>query len=474
MKQRIPEFAVIGHPNEGKSSVLSTLAEDDSVRISPMPGETVECQTFPVSIDGREIIRFTDTPGFQNPRKSLQWMEEYRGSDETLIEEFIVAHRQDPDFHDDCCLLHPLLRGAGIIFVVDGSRPLRNMDKAEMEILRLTGCPRMAIINCKEEETVWLSKWQAEFRKHFNSIRVFNSCQATYRERIELLESLKGIDQELQPVLDQVVAAFQQDWQARNREVVELLLGLLEHALSYSRTVSLRAGTDEEALKERLHREYVQLLRKEEKICQERVRALYKHNIFNCELSPQSILQEDLFSEKTWEFLGLNRSQLVMAGALSGATLGAGVDVAAAGLSFGIFSTLGGVLGAAGTALKGRDLLSGSRLLGMRLDEQHLTVGPVKNIQLFFVLLDRQLLFYSHVINWAHGRRDYDLPAPAGEKLPARLGYTADWDRHKRKICERFFASLQNVGDPGDGELREPLAELIHQTLQEISLGGQM
>ncbi len=473
MKQRIPEFAVVGHPNEGKSSVLSTLAEDDSVRVSPMPGETRECQTFPVSIDGKEIIRFTDTPGFQNPRKSLQWMQEYRGSDETLIEDFIDAHKGDPDFHDDCRLLQPLLRGAGIIFVVDGSRPLRNMDKAEMEILRLTGCPRMAIINCKEEETAWLARWQSEFRKHFNSIRVFNSCQATYRERIELLESLKGIDQELQPILDQVVAAFQQDWQARNRQVAELLLDLLEHALGYSRSVTLKAGADEEALKDRMHRDYVELLRKEEKKCQKRMRALYKHNIFNCELPPQSILQEDLFSEKTWEFLGLNRSQLVMAGALSGAALGAGVDVAAAGLSFGVFSTLGGIMGAAGTALKGRDFLSGSRLLGMRLDEQRLTVGPVRNIQLLFVLLDRQFLFYSHIINWAHGRRDYDPLPPIGENLPARRGYTADWNRANRKICERFFESLQSNSTFDGSDLREPLAELIRQTLQEISLGGR-
>ena len=88
MTRSIPEFAVVGHPNEGKSSVLSTLAEDDSVRISPMPGETKECQSFPVSIDGREIIRFVDTPGFQNPRKSLQWMQQYQGSDEALIKDF--------------------------------------------------------------------------------------------------------------------------------------------------------------------------------------------------------------------------------------------------------------------------------------------------------------------------------------------------------------------------------------------------
>ena len=470
MKQRIPEFAVVGHPNEGKSSVLSTLAEDDSVRVSPMPGETRECQTFPVAIDGKEIIRFTDTPGFQNPRNTLQWMQSYKGNDETLIADFIAAHKDDTDFHDDCKLLQPLLRGAGIIFVVDGSRPLRNMDKAEMEILRLTGCPRMAIINCKDEETAWLAKWQSEFRKHFNSIRLFNSCQATYRERIELLESLKSIDQDLQPVLDKVVTAFEQDWRERNNQVVELLLGFLEEGLAYSHSVAMKSGADEEALKRKLHEKYEQFLRQQETKCQKQMRALYRHNIFNLELPPQSILKEDLFSEKTWEFLGLSSSQLVMAGALSGAAVGAGVDVAAAGLSFGIFSTIGGLVGAAGTALKGREFLSGTRLLGMRLDAQQLQVGPVRNIQLLFVLLDRQFLFYSHIINWAHGRRDYDQSVSAEENLPSRVGYTTDWDRKDRTICNRFFQSLQNNEHIVEQEIRSDFAALIQRTLEKISL----
>lgn len=32
-------FAVVGHPNEGKSSVVSTLTEDDTVRITPCRGK---------------------------------------------------------------------------------------------------------------------------------------------------------------------------------------------------------------------------------------------------------------------------------------------------------------------------------------------------------------------------------------------------------------------------------------------------
>ncbi len=465
----IPEFAVLGHPNEGKSSVLSTLAEDDTVRISPMPGETRECNIFPVLIDGKEILRFTDTPGFQNPHKTLQWMQDYEGLDETLIGDFVDAHRNQADFRDDCELFQPLLRGAGIIFVVDGSRPLRNVDKVEMEILRLTGCPRMAIINCKEEESLWLDKWQSEFRKNFIAIRLFNSCQATYTERIALLESLKGIDQHIQPVLDTVVAAFRRDWQQRNQQISDLLIELLQKGLGYSYSIALKNGADENAEQKRLYGKYEQFLRNQEKECQKQMRSLYKHNIFNVDLPPQSLLQEDLFAEKTWQFLGLSTSQLVVAGALSGAAVGAGVDVAAAGLSFGIFSTLGGIAGAAGTAFKGKSVLSGTRLLGMRLDAQQLQVGPVKNIQLLYVLLDRQFLFYSHIINWSHGRRNYTATAPVTETLPAKAGYTTSWGRQDRMICSRFFTALQKEDNIPDEEVRSDFATLIQKTLEQIA-----
>ncbi|MBN2809963.1 MAG: GTPase/DUF3482 domain-containing protein [Deltaproteobacteria bacterium] len=473
MRSEIPEFAVVGHPNEGKSSVLSTLAEDDSVRISPLPGDTRVCRTFPVVIDGREVVRFTDTPGFQNPRETLQWIQAYQGSHATLVSDFIKAHQDDDDFHDDCQLLQPLLRGALIIFVVDGSRPLRNVDRAEMEILRLLGCPRMAIVNCKREESAWLAQWQMEFRKSFNAIRLFNSCQASYRERIELLESLKSIDQEIQPVLERVVKAFAADWQERNRLVADLLLELLCDGLGYRKSATLKPDSDEKKLREKLHGNFVDFLRRREKECQEKMRALYKHNIFNCELPQHSILQEDLFSEKTWKFLGLSPAQFVVAGALGGAALGAAVDVAAAGLTFGIFSSLGALLGAAGSALlKGGEFLSGVQFLGFRLNKQRLQVGPVKTIQLLFVLLDRQLLFYSHIINWAHGRRDYENQVLTRQKHSFNLGYTRDWSRSRYEICENFFKALQHYSQAEDKVFCRPLGELLREVLREIS-GGE-
>jgi len=35
-----PKFAVVGHPNKGKSSIVSTLSQDETVTISSIPGTT--------------------------------------------------------------------------------------------------------------------------------------------------------------------------------------------------------------------------------------------------------------------------------------------------------------------------------------------------------------------------------------------------------------------------------------------------
>ena len=464
----VPEFAIIGHPNEGKSSVLSTLAEDDSVRVSPIPGETVTCQAFPVRIDGREIVRFIDTPGFQNPRQTLQWLQGYHGPEERMLESFLAAHRNDPAFRDDCELLRPVAAGAGVIFVVDGSRPLRHVDRAEMEILRLSGAPRMAVINCKEEDAAYLPHWQSEFRKHFNAVRLFNSCWANYRQRIDLLESLKSIDQQLEPVLKTVIDAFQDDWEVRNMRAANILAALLQDILTYRRTV--HCNKDEEQQKRlELHQQYQQYVTAKEQLAQQAIRQLFKHNIFNLELPPQSVLADDLFSKRTWEFLGLSDRQLILAGALGGAALGVGIDVATIGSSFGLFATIGGLIGAGATALKGRNLLSGVRLLGMKLGGEQLQVGPVSNLQLLYIILDRGLLFYAHVINWAHGRRDYELRSNLLRPVGGKSGFTSNWGRRHREICDHFFRSVQKGQG---GEIEEAslvLQDLLREQLHEIS-----
>ncbi|MGE0087213.1 MAG: GTPase/DUF3482 domain-containing protein [Desulfococcaceae bacterium] len=469
MKRNVPEFAIVGHPNEGKSSVVSTLAEDDSVRVSPTPGETIVCQTFPVIIDGREIISFIDTPGFQNPIRTLEWMHAYQGTDELIVHVFREAHADDPEFRDDVELFSPIAKGAGIIYVVDGSRPLRKTDKAEMEVLRLTGRPRMAIINCKEDETEYIEQWKGEFRKYFNSVRMFNAHRATYAERIELLETLKSIDQDWQPALVQVISAFKKDWENRNLQTVDIICAMLADCLTYSVSKNFTEKTGEDVLRKRLQAEYNQAVEKMEKTAHQRIRKLFRHNIFNCELPAHSILHEDLFNEKTWQFLGLTRGQIITAAGLAGGAIGAALDVAAHGLTFGVFTAIGGLAGAGWAAFGGGKKLAKAKVKGINLGGQQIRVGPLDNIQFLYILLDRALIFYSHIINWAHGRRDY-LPVPVLRKNETgKAGITSQWDDSSRRICTAFFSALRGNDEGAAEKARKEMKKMLGEALYKLS-----
>jgi GTPase Era involved in 16S rRNA processing len=467
----IPTFAIIGHPNEGKSSVVSTLAENDRVRISATPGETLVCETYPVIIDDNEIIRFVDTPGFQNPRKTLHWMKDHQVFGDRIVQAFIEKHAGDPDMTQDCELLTPVAKGAGIIYVVDGSRPIRNVDKAEMEILRLTGAPRMAIINFKEDDTEYLDEWKSAFRRHFNSIRIFNAHRATYAERISLLESLKGIDQDWISPLSTVISAFRQDWEHRTMRSAAIIVEMLEKALDFSVTKNYTKTADEEEMKRKLFEKYTESIRKIESSAHQQIRKLYKHNIFNYDLPPQSIIHQDLFNEKTWQVLGLTRTQLATIAAITGGTIGAALDIAAAGITFGVFTLIGGAIGGGWAALSGRQLAD-SKIGGVNLGGQQIRVGPNENIQFLYILVDRALIYFEHIINWAHGRRESAEHEETERDTKVKAGYTSGWNTGAQRKCMAFFRAIRSGDVEKKEKTRKAMKELLRGELRKM-YGGE-
>lgn len=469
MSQPVPVFAIVGHPNEGKSTVVSTLAEDDSVRISATPGETIKCRSFPVIIDDREIIRFIDTPGFQNPRQTLAWMQDYRGAGKAIVQSFCQAHADKAQFKDELELFQPMAEGAGIIYVADGSRPIRGNDRAEMEILRLTGLPRMAIINCKDPEETYLEDWKNEFSKHFNSIRVFNALQATYAERISLLESLKSIHQDWQAALAIVIKAFKKDWHQRNIRTAELISGMLARCLEYTVTRRIKKDSMIAREKARLQNQYRKEIEKIEKNTHNKIKKLFRHNIFDLDLPSQSIVNADLFDTSTWQLLGLTPRQLATAAGIAGGTLGAVMDTAAAGLTFGIFTAIGSAVGA-GSAFFGGRRMTSVRIVGLALGGSQIQVGPNGNIQFLYVLLDRALIYYAHVINWAHGRRD--RPQFSGEisvNGTVKKGFSSTWDSRAEAICRQFFKNIPGNRNDRITQARKNLEGLILIQLERIS-----
>ncbi len=442
VNEKIPVFAVLGHPNEGKSSVVSTLAEDDSVKISPIPGETRECMEYPVIIDGNTIIRFVDTPGFQNPRRTLEWIEDYTGPGDVMIPEFIRTHRGDEGFFDECELFAPLADGAGIIFVVDGSRPVRQIDAIEMEILRKTGLPRMIVINTKDKQASEnIETWKREARKNFNIIRIFDAHRASFAQRIDLLESLKHIDPDWQPALENTVLAFKADWHQRLEETAAIIEQLLQTTIRHKVEGVCKDPGEIETVRDQLTESYQNQITEFEKQAHQRIKKRFKHNIFSYELPKHSILQTDLFDKKTWQILGLTHLQMALAGAGIGAGIGSQVDLALGGLTFGVFTAVGSILGA-GSAAAGTKKMAHTKLMGLPLGGTKIQVGPVEKDQLLYVLIDRSLIYFYHAINWAHSRREtLEVGEFAETDISAHL--SAAWKEEFKKPTREFLKALR-------------------------------
>jgi hypothetical protein len=463
---QVPVFAVIGHPNEGKSSVVATLVENDRIRISPRPGETVQARTYPVTVDGEELIAFVDTPGFQNPVQTLGWLRTCGLAEGEAVSAFLERFGTDPGLAHECELLAPLQAGAGIIYVLDASRPLRQVDKAEMEILRLTGRPRMAILNCKTGEEEFLEQWKTELRKHFNMVRMFNAVRATFAERLRLLESLRALEQEWEGALDRVVEAFTRDWRRRNAECAALASDFLRRALGRTESAPLGEAGDRSEVEARLVRRLEEGVRAEERRVHDQICLLFRHDRRSFDLPARSVLRQDLFSRTTWSVFGLSKRKLVAAAVAAGGAAGVALDLATLGHSLGLFATVGGAAAGLAALFQGERLVRG-KVLGLDIGQRKVEVGPVGTVQWIFILLDRFLLHYWYVIHWSHAWREGDHgPGRADGK---RLGLTDTWSHETRSLCAGFFKAVTKGDGPGAMAREAELRRFLEGELERLS-----
>ena len=166
--------------------------------------------------------------------------------------------------------------------------------------------------------------------------------------------------------------------------------------------------------------------------------------------------------------------QLAAAGAAAGGGLGIGLDAATAGITFGVFTLFGALLGA-GSALMGGKRVSRAVIKGPKLGNyqkaipiggSQLRIGPITNIQFPFILLDRALIFYSLAINWAHGRR-----GRRDEDKPKRkdISYVSSFTATQRSTCTGFFRHINSGNKPKYQTSRQAMTDMLKDILTEIS-----
>lgn len=434
-----PTFAVVGHPNKGKSSIVATLSQNDAIAIALEPGTTRARQSYPLSVDGKTLYTLVDTPGFQRPRRVLEWLEAHSvsASDHSeTVRAFVVQHQGDGRFTDECELLAPLIAGAGIIYVVDGSVPYSAEHEAEMTILRWTGQPSLALINSIGLDD-YSATWQSALGQFFQVVRKFDAVRAPFEQHLSLLKAFGQLEPSWEKALEQATHYLSAQRQRRRSEAAGIIAKALLDMMSFQEKRILNfeqtGDASESALAETLRQRWYQHQRQREQTLRTNIEHLYQHqHIRRQEAELQWHSEHDLFSEDSRKHWAVSKRYLATAGFGAGAISGAGLDALTLGSSLGAGALVGGLIGAAGSYLYGNKLILPAlniSLLGDGLKTA--TFGPVQDAQFAYVILGRAVDHWWHISNRNHAGRDLLDLEPADEHWLERL------DKKSRQMIQK-------------------------------------
>lgn len=461
-------FALIGAVNHGKSSVAATLVENDQIGISDVPGQTVVSQRF--ECRGVEL-EVWDTPGFQDPRGMLAEIASAAADANNPLDvfrEFAGRHQASGAFHAERELLRPLLEGACVLYVIDPSRPLMKSHVAEMELLRLMGLPRLAIINPtgpSEHER----EWRAKLSQQFNVVHQFNAHKGGGAHRAALLRTMATVACEWRGELLAAASKVETEWASRLQEAGQIMVEMIASSVTHTRTASIAPGENKDKVVRKEKELFRSDLRRYESDAQTKLRTLFHHQRVAISGNERLPVGDDLFSEETWRVFGLSWRTLVAGGTLAGGATGAGLGAlletvvpsgiataagAAVGASVGaVTAVVGGKAVAQPAVAEGDDAATAKsfarslrrkalgKLSTMAGTGTQITVGPLKSDNFPYILLDRAMAVVWYLTSRGHAKQSEDHIEP--EVLKVRLddirASAEHWQGELRKACRQYL-----------------------------------
>lgn len=471
LEQSFPTFAVVGRVNKGKSSVIASLIEDDGVKISPRPGTTTECVRYAVESEGRVLFCVVDTPGFEDAPRALHWIKqrEVTAADRvTRIRELLEEFHDTDELVQERKLLAPILEGAAILYVVNGDEPYRKNYETEMEILRYTGQPAMALINWSSAGR-HVDEWQRALNQYFKLVRSFDAHHVAWDDRRRLLEAFTVLEPRWETPLSEAVELLQEEQERRLLRVASIISKLMVDVLSLHLTVLIAPDTTLELEKKRLERQFHDELRKREARAHRDIAEVYLHSLsqWSPETEVDLEVHEDLFAKETWAVMGLSPRALLALTTATGAVAGGTVDAMTGFSSFLTGTVLGGIGGlgvglyeltrrfASASNLRER---AADALLGPR-EGEWIRIGPHPSTNFPFVLLSRAVDHFDRVRAWSHAQRQLPAPAQSAGRIVEEL------DTGSRRRLNKLFSTVRKkYRDVPDGT-RSELNDEVHQIL---------
>jgi len=155
-KDGLPELAMVGRSNVGKSSLINALVRKKLARTSAAPGKTRLANFYRVAAEPRPPFYLVDLPGFGYARGGDKAREEF----DTLAAAYFGARLNDPRFR-------------GVFVLVDSRHPGLDSDRSTWNWLDSHGVQRHVVATKVDKLT------QSERKRHLGEFERIYSGPVT-------------------------------------------------------------------------------------------------------------------------------------------------------------------------------------------------------------------------------------------------------------------------------------------------------
>jgi hypothetical protein len=349
------KVAVVGHTNAGKTSLIRTLLRDDHFgHVDDSAGTTRSVEQSSIYADDEVILSLFDTPGLEDSSALLEVLDELSASIPTatppeLLKAFIARQDHYADFDQEIKVLRQSLSSDVLLYIIDVREPLLGKYRDEIEILSKAGKPILPVFNFIAGHDQALARWREQMALfNLHAALEFDTVAFDFKAEKRLYQKLQSLLERYYDSLQHLIDYRQQVWQNLNQAAARRIFQLVCEVACYRLEVSGNRYDKDKSGKTVSDSDVNSMqdfVRDAEQKALSDLLSIFAFTQLDLDLQQLPVSngrwELDVFSPHALKEFGLD----VGASALSGAAVGAGIDLMVGGLSLGAASLLGAAIG---------------------------------------------------------------------------------------------------------------------------------
>ncbi|GAB3484061.1 DUF3482 domain-containing protein [Marinomonas epiphytica] len=336
---------IVGHANTGKTSLIRTLLKrHDFGQVDNRAGTTRHVESVTLSLNHKPLLNLIDTPGFED---SMGLWENRKApaynqlSDLAWLNDFCQSSLAKYEYEQETKILQQLQSCDVILYVIDLRQAPLGKYLDELSLLACASKPIVPVLNFSASPSPHSQTWRSVLaERHLHATIRYDSVAFFFEDEKRLYQSLQSLLPDHYTELEKLIEHRQQAAQQRLDNATWQLSSLLIKAGASRLECAQYPPHEAES------NQFEQQLRSYEAHFLAQLITLYEFREDDLVSDPLDIKngrwQQDIFAPATLKSWGIDTGT----SALTGAAIGAGIDVMSAGLTLGTATSVGALLGA--------------------------------------------------------------------------------------------------------------------------------